>query len=563
MGDGATPLHIAVSAGNLKIVRFLIEKLNADIDKANHAGATPLMSAAAGKHEYVIKWLSKRAANLKSTMIMSEGREMTAADISKIVGASAEQTAYLEAKTHCSSPSCSGEGHYPCGDCTRARYCAKLCQKAHWPTHKADCERLSAEKKAGKMDKIARSRDEQFVRSATFAVAGTLAWRSEDALARTADLVQSCRGRRWSPEEYLLISARQKEVEALCDPTQRQEEAELRMQPWTSMSTQHEQESVAWEATLVWARQQAVEAASDSQRSQQQVVKIVKQEMVKRRELQEDAQKEKQETHARIEMEKRKMLDKAGEEKQKVQEDAKKETQRVKMQTDAEQKRLRGLLAQAEEQTATVKATHVRIEMEKQKMLDKAGEEKRKVQENAKKETQRVKKQTDAEQKRLKGLLTQAEEQTARATVKKKEDQCMRQRLVEELNAVREELNTSKQELTEAKLEVTAKTKELSTASTLATMPIVERVLGLADMELEQVKQAMVAEQSQRQRLMAQAEIRAVLESEREERMCVICLDHQKDTAFGCGHQSCSTCAEEISSCPICRQDITIRVTLY
>jgi hypothetical protein len=162
-----------------------------------------------------------------------------------------------------------------------------------------------------------------------------------------------------------------------------------------------------------------------------------------------------------------------------------------------------------------IKATRMQVEMEKnQKMLDKAGEEKRNVEEDAKKESQRVKKQTDAEQKRLKGLLAQAEEQIARATVKEKEDQFLRQRLVEELNAVREENNTSKQELTEAKLEVTAKTKELSTASTLAAIPIVERMSWLADMELEQVKQAMEAERLRRQRLVAQAEIRAELELE-------------------------------------------------
>jgi hypothetical protein len=92
------------------------------------------------------------------------------------------------------------------------------------------------------------------------------------------------------------------------------------------MSTQHEQESVTWEATLVWARRQAAEAAGDSQRSQQQMAKIVKQEMVKRRQLQDNADKEKQETHVRLEIEKQKTLDKAGEEKQKVEEDAKKES---------------------------------------------------------------------------------------------------------------------------------------------------------------------------------------------------------------------------------------------
>jgi hypothetical protein len=64
------------------------------------------------------------------------------------MNASAEQTAYLEAKTHCSNPGCSGAGIKRCPACKQARYCGEPCQYAHWKAHKADCKRWSAELKA-------------------------------------------------------------------------------------------------------------------------------------------------------------------------------------------------------------------------------------------------------------------------------------------------------------------------------------------------------------------------------------------------------------------------------
>jgi hypothetical protein len=74
---------------------------------------------------------------------------ITAADFSREGYASAEQTAYLEAKMHCSNTGCSGAGIMKCTRCRQARYCGEQCQLAHWKVHKADCKRLSAELKAG------------------------------------------------------------------------------------------------------------------------------------------------------------------------------------------------------------------------------------------------------------------------------------------------------------------------------------------------------------------------------------------------------------------------------
>jgi hypothetical protein len=76
---------------------------------------------------------------------------LTAADLSRVSGASAEQTAYLEAKTHCSNTGCSGAGIMKCTRCRQARYCGEQSVPlAHWKAHKADCKRWSAELKADK-----------------------------------------------------------------------------------------------------------------------------------------------------------------------------------------------------------------------------------------------------------------------------------------------------------------------------------------------------------------------------------------------------------------------------
>ncbi|KAK7358802.1 hypothetical protein VNO77_00741 [Canavalia gladiata] len=47
------------------------------------------------------------------------------------------------------------------------------------------------------------------------------------------------------------------------------------------------------------------------------------------------------------------------------------------------------------------------------------------------------------------------------------------------------------------------------------------------------------------------------------ESVCPICLTNPKDMAFGCGHTTCKECGVTLSSCPMCRQQITTRLRLY
>jgi hypothetical protein len=111
-------------------------------------GSTPLMIASSNMHVDIVRWLIKEGADTQATMDLEEGF-YTATDLSKVADASTEQIAYLEAKTHCSNPGCSGAGIKRCPACKQARYCGEPCQYAHWKAHKGDCKRWSAELKAG------------------------------------------------------------------------------------------------------------------------------------------------------------------------------------------------------------------------------------------------------------------------------------------------------------------------------------------------------------------------------------------------------------------------------
>uniref|UniRef100_A0A0D9VAK7 RING-type domain-containing protein n=1 Tax=Leersia perrieri TaxID=77586 RepID=A0A0D9VAK7_9ORYZ len=48
-----------------------------------------------------------------------------------------------------------------------------------------------------------------------------------------------------------------------------------------------------------------------------------------------------------------------------------------------------------------------------------------------------------------------------------------------------------------------------------------------------------------------------------DEQVCPICLTNPKDMAFQCGHLTCKECGPTLSTCPLCRVPITMRVRLY
>jgi hypothetical protein len=126
--DGATPLFIAAQEGHLARVRCLVKKLGADVNRTRHNGITPLMVAVSAKQDDVVAFLLKYGANPQ----LSSPKYGTAADVSKSLGASVEQTEYLEARTHCAMPGCSGAGAKKCAGCLKVYYCKRECQLMHW-----------------------------------------------------------------------------------------------------------------------------------------------------------------------------------------------------------------------------------------------------------------------------------------------------------------------------------------------------------------------------------------------------------------------------------------------
>jgi hypothetical protein len=137
--DSDTALMVAARETDAKICKLLV-KAGADINFANYCGNTALIIAAHCKNAVLTKWLVKAGANPQA----KNGSYHTAGDISRVVGASPEQTAYLEAKAHCAQPGCSGAGTKKCQGCMQGRYCGPACHVAHWPAHKAECRRLGA-----------------------------------------------------------------------------------------------------------------------------------------------------------------------------------------------------------------------------------------------------------------------------------------------------------------------------------------------------------------------------------------------------------------------------------
>lgn len=48
-----------------------------------------------------------------------------------------------------------------------------------------------------------------------------------------------------------------------------------------------------------------------------------------------------------------------------------------------------------------------------------------------------------------------------------------------------------------------------------------------------------------------------------EKCICPICLERNINVTFGCGHLTCSECSTKIRECPICRTEITMRITVF
>jgi ankyrin repeat protein len=88
----------------------MVKKLGANVNQARQDGTTPLHIAARYGHEDVLAFLIKYGANPKLSALGYD----TVAVQSKFSSATAAQTQYLEARTHCANPGCVGARNKKC-----------------------------------------------------------------------------------------------------------------------------------------------------------------------------------------------------------------------------------------------------------------------------------------------------------------------------------------------------------------------------------------------------------------------------------------------------------------
>jgi ankyrin repeat protein len=130
---GFTPIHHAALNGRLDVLRCLSRDFGADIYLNPYNGFTFLMNSSKNGHENVVRWLLKNGVDpqMSHSCCCTAGVPQTAADLSSWHGASAEQTAYLKARTHCANSACDGVGRKKCAGCLEA---SSVGRRARWRT---------------------------------------------------------------------------------------------------------------------------------------------------------------------------------------------------------------------------------------------------------------------------------------------------------------------------------------------------------------------------------------------------------------------------------------------
>jgi hypothetical protein len=104
-------------------------ELGADVNQTAIDGSTPLMIAAVELHHDIVRDVLKHGADAQATATRKDYG--TAADASQFKNTPAEETAYLQARTHCANPSCTNAGLKKCERCLKVYFCGSACIRAH------------------------------------------------------------------------------------------------------------------------------------------------------------------------------------------------------------------------------------------------------------------------------------------------------------------------------------------------------------------------------------------------------------------------------------------------
>ncbi|BDA44522.1 Acyl-CoA-binding domain-containing protein 4 [Coccomyxa sp. Obi] len=97
-----------------------------------------------------------------------------------------------------------------------------------------------------------------------------------------------------------------------------------------------------------------------------------------------------------------------------------------------------------------------------------------------------------------------------------------------------------------------------ATALGRCSLPQLHSLEGTLSSAMRAVRNAMNEKISAREAAVAERERAA-----EEATLCSLCMERPKTVALGCGHQTCSDCADEHDSCPFCRKPVQHRIVLY
>ena len=150
--NGWRPLHVAAVYGQVEVIKTLVAS-GADKEAKAAAGWRPLHAAAFYGFVAAAKVLLQLGAELKAQATagytahglslqggrqqMAEVLEAAAQSRSAVATATTTQAGACAACGGSSSPS--GTAFMRCSRCKAVKYCSALCQRTHWPVHKASC----------------------------------------------------------------------------------------------------------------------------------------------------------------------------------------------------------------------------------------------------------------------------------------------------------------------------------------------------------------------------------------------------------------------------------------
>jgi hypothetical protein len=143
--DGCTAICVAAAEGQLAVVQWLVLEAKVDVEAKDKDGCTALMAAVFWKHVETSKWLAK-SANADTRV---KGKFGSAVDFAEWAEARAGPQEVRKARRlaqwlarPCGLPGCEARGQKECGRCKRVHYCSRVCQAAHWPAHKQECDKI-------------------------------------------------------------------------------------------------------------------------------------------------------------------------------------------------------------------------------------------------------------------------------------------------------------------------------------------------------------------------------------------------------------------------------------